>query len=366
MVSRLADLVQKTVGVTDRLDLLQKRQVWYTDSGFRYWTLGAGHLIASVAMVKITYCAWLTPFSLVASLLVTACGDGRPSGAEDSPGIPKVLLIGIDGVRPDVLAEVPTPNIDALAAAGWYTAEALTTTPSVSGPSWSSMLTGVWPEKHGVTDNSFTGRNYAQYPSFLTRIEQTRPELATFAALDWLPLAQLPEDLGPVLPPTIDTRVTFDGYEHGWDEADGMVAEAAAAHLHEADPDALFVYLGNPDETSHRHGSIGTEYRDAIALSDRHVGTLIEAVHARSTHAGEDWLVLISTDHGRRPDGGHGGDSPEEMTIFILASGPATVDWPEPVSASIVDVAATALDHLGIAIDPAWALDGRRLQQEGS
>ncbi|MYH53693.1 MAG: hypothetical protein F4139_12260 [Gemmatimonadetes bacterium] len=315
-------------------------------------------------MVKITCRALLAPLSLAASLFVTSCGDGQGSRGETSRGSPRVLLIGIDGVRPDVLAEVPTPNIDALAAAGWYTAEARTTTPSVSGPSWSSMLTGVWPGKHGVTNNNFTGRNYAQYPSFLTRVEQTRPELATFAALDWLPLAELPDDPGPVLPPAIDTRVTFDGYEHGWAEADGMVTEAAVAHLREADPDALFVYLGDPDETSHRHGSIGTEYRDAIALSDRHVGMLIDAVRARPTHPDEDWLILISTDHGRRPDGGHGGDSPEEMTIFILASGPATADWPEPGPAGIVDVAVTALAHLGIEIDPAWGLDGRPLGTE--
>ncbi|MYA65183.1 MAG: alkaline phosphatase family protein, partial [Gemmatimonadetes bacterium] len=143
-------------------------------------------------MVKITCRALLAPLSLAASLFVTSCGDGQGSRGETSRGSPRVLLIGIDGVRPDVLAEVPTPNIDALAAAGWYTAEARTTTPSVSGPSWSSMLTGVWPGKHGVTNNNFTGRNYAQYPSFLTRVEQTRPELATFAALDWLPLAELP------------------------------------------------------------------------------------------------------------------------------------------------------------------------------
>ena len=312
-------------------------------------------------MVKITYRAFLAPLHLLASLFVTACGDGQPAVTEGSRGAPKVLLIGIDGVRPDVLAEVPTPNIDALAAAGWYTAEARTTTPSVSGPSWSSMLTGVWPEKHGVTNNNFTGRDYARYPSFLTRAEQARPELATFAALDWLPLAHLPDDPVPLLPPTIDTRITLDGYKHGWAEADGMVTAQAVEHLTQADPDALFVYLGNPDETSHRHGSIGVEYRDAIALSDRQVGMLMEAVRARPTYAGEDWLVLISTDHGRRADGGHGGNSPEEMTIFILASGGATADWPPPGPAFIVDVAATALDHLGIGLDPAWGLDGRPL-----
>ena len=309
---------------------------------------GAAGRAVAVVVAALACAAWI------------ACLD---SGAQPSP---KVLLIGIDGVRPDVLAEVATPNMDALAASGWYTAEARTTTPSVSGPSWSSMLTGVWPEKHGVTDNTFAGRDYATWPGFLSRAERERPELSTFAALDWLPLAELPEG-GPVVPATVDERAVFDGYDHGWAEADGMLTASAVRHLGEADPDAMFVYLGNPDETSHRNGSIGREYRDAIALADRHVGMLVDALRARPGFAGEDWLVLISTDHGRREDGGHGGDSPEEMTIFILASGLGsggagiTADWPPPGPAYIVDIAATALDHLGFEIDPAWGLDGRPL-----
>ena len=320
-------------------------------------------------MAYDTLRAFRAPVLLFASLLCASCGGGQFSGGSGPRGAPKVLLIGIDGVRPDVLAEVATPNIDALAAAGWYTDQARTTDPSVSGPSWSSMLTGVWPEKHGVTNNNFTGRNYATYPSFLTRAEAAHPELATFAALDWVPLAELDrvsfaemeDDPGPVLPDAIDVREVVDGYDLGWAEADGEIAARAARHLSEADPDAMFVYFGNPDETSHRHASIGTEYRDAIALSDTHVGMVVDAMRARPTFADEDWLVLMSTDHGRRPDGGHGGDSPEEMIIFILASGPATAGWPSPGPAFIVDVAATALAHLGIGIDPAWGLDGRPL-----
>ena len=54
-------------------------------------------------------------------------------------------------------------------------------TPSVSGPAWSSMLTGVWPAKHGVTNNKFTGKRYDEFPDFLTRIEQVRPDLSTAA-----------------------------------------------------------------------------------------------------------------------------------------------------------------------------------------
>ena len=307
----------------------------------------------NTAMNKITAFAC---FPVLASLFLSACGEPPGGDGDALRATPKVLLIGIDGVRPDVLAEVATPHIDALVQEGWYSAQVGTATPSYSGPSWSSMLTGVWPDKHGVTDNDFTGRNYTQYPSFLSRIEAVRPELGTFAALNWLPLAVL-DDGDPLIPATIDALVPVSGdFERG--ESDGEVAARAVEHLGAADPDALFVYFNNPDGTSHRTESIGAEYREAIALADSHVGLLVEAVRARPSYGDEDWLILISTDHGRRPDGGHGGDSPEEMTIFIAASGPATADWAEPRPAQIVDVGVTALDHLGLEIDPSWELDG--------
>jgi len=318
-----------------------------------------------VSMVPRTRSAILRPAATLAAVipgLLAASSCGPQTDSIPVRGIPKVLVIGIDGVRPDVLAEEPTPVMDSLAAGGWYTASARTTTPSVSGPAWSSMLTGVWPGKHGVLDNGFEGRRYSEYPDFLTLAERERPALATFAALDWMPLASL-EGGGPALSGAIDTLIAVDGYELGWAEADSVIAARAARHLAAAEADAAFVYFGNPDETSHRHGSIGIEYRHAISLSDRHVGWLLEALRARPTYADEDWLVLISTDHGRREDGGHGGDSPEEMTIFILAGGPATRSWAAAGSAPeyIVDVPATALEHLGITVGADAALDGEPL-----
>ncbi len=271
--------------------------------------------------------------------------------------VPKVLLIGIDGVRPDVLAEVATPNLDALIADGAFTDRARTGYPSVSGPGWSSFLTGVWPEKHGVTDNDFQGKNYDAYPDLLTRIERAQPELETWVAADWLPLVT-DDHNGPVISDAVDTKHVLDGYAEGWAEADERIVLLAEAALSGEGPDAMFVYLGNPDETSHEHRSIGLEYREAIALADRHVGRLVAAVRARNAPE-EDWLILVSTDHGRTEQGGHGGNSPEERTIFYLASGPSAARGRIPGEVHIVDVAVTALAHLGIDLDPGWNLDGR-------
>lgn len=297
-------------------------------------------------------------FALAVVVAASCSREAPPPDVPLEARTPKVLLIGIDGVRVDVLAEVPTPSIDRLAATGTFTQRTRTTTPSVSGPSWSSMLTGVWPDKHGVTDNEFGGRRYDAYPGFLTRIEQARPELSTFAVVDWTPLMEL-EGGSTAVGPEVDRRELLDGYALGWAEADARATALAIEEISTGDPDAMFVYLGNPDETSHQTGSIGAPYRDAIAMADRHVGMLVDALRARPTYGTENWLILLSTDHGRTDDGGHGGSSPVEMTTFILVSGPAAAVGTVEGESFIVDVAVTALTHMGVEIDPAWQLDGR-------
>jgi predicted AlkP superfamily pyrophosphatase or phosphodiesterase len=264
----------------------------------------------------------------------------------------------MDGVRVDVLRDVPTPNLDALAVVGSFTDDARNVRPTVSGPCWSSMLTGVPPALHGVTSNDFSGNHYQAHPDFLTRIEALHPEMGTFAAADWLPLVT--EDSGgPLISEAVDRKVVRDGYEYGWSEADSMSVDATVEEIRNGDAHALFVYLGAPDEISHEIGGIHEPYRQAIATADGQVGRLVDAVKSRPDFAREDWLILVSTDHGRTAEGSHGGDSPEESTVFFLASGPgAVVGRPEgPVS--IMDVAATALAHLGIQADPAWEMDGR-------
>ncbi len=166
-------------------------------------------------------------------------------------------------------------------------------------------------------------------------------------------------DGGPLFGDGPDVKVALDGYDLGWLEADRASVDTAVIHLQSSGLDLAFVYIGSPDEVSHQTGTIGTPYRNAIADADRLVGELVAAVESRSTYDDEDWLVLVSTDHGRRADGGHGGTSIEERTIFYLASGPSAEVGPLEGQPAIVDVAVTALAHLGITIDPAWGLDGQ-------
>src|SRR5690606_16950556 len=83
---------------------------------------------------------------LAAALL--AAGSAAPAAAQESVFdlVPKVIVVGIDGVRPDALRDAPTPVMNTLIASGAFSERARTGVPTLSGPSWASMLTGVWRE----------------------------------------------------------------------------------------------------------------------------------------------------------------------------------------------------------------------------
>jgi len=270
----------------------------------------------------------------------------------------KVLVIGLDGVRVDVLAEAHTPNLDRLIAEGVFNDRVVTAEPTVSGPDWSSMLTGVWPEKHGVLSNNFEGNRYANWPDFLTRLEQLDSSLSTYAALDWPPLGTSASG-GPLISDLVDVKDTIDGDALGYRVADSLSVAAAVDRLAVGDIDAAFVYLGDIDVVGHDVGALADEYRESIEWSDAQVGLLLQALERRQDHLDEDWLILVATDHGRRDDGGHGGSSDLERIVFIIASGPSVTGAGSLVTPSaVVDVAATALRHLG-HFDAGWDLDGR-------
>jgi predicted AlkP superfamily pyrophosphatase or phosphodiesterase len=269
----------------------------------------------------------------------------------------KVLLIGLDGVRVDILAKAQTPRLDSLIAAGTFSDAVVTAEPTVSGPDWSSMLTGVWPDKHGVHSNNFEGNRYSEYPDFLTRLELIDSSFATYAVLDWPPLGTTASG-GPLISDAVDIKNNINGDELGYRVADSLSVAVAVERLASQDVDAAFVYLGDIDVVGHDTGTLSDEYRQSIEWSDSQVGHLIDALQRRPSYTNENWLILVATDHGRTDAGGHGGTSEQERTVFIIA----TTSTGEPVSGmvgplGIVDVAVTALLHLGY-FDSEWDLDG--------
>jgi len=259
---------------------------------------------------------------------------------------PKVLLIGLDGVRPDALQVARTPNIDDLIKNGAFSYHAQAGQHTWSGPGWSNILTGVWEQKHGVTDNSFTHSHYQRYPSVFTRVEQLRPELYTATVVSWKPLKDY-------LIPHADQCIVHI-------EDDHRVMNDAVSLLTNEDPDLMFVYFGNVDLVGHKHGfhPTVTPYRKEIENVDREIGCVLNALHHRTRYTRESWLILCTTDHGGTMEG-HGKNIPEDRTIFYIVSGDSVPRGRIPVTPYQVDVVPTILKHLRIPVDPTWGLDGK-------
>ncbi|MFT6759820.1 MAG: hypothetical protein ACJATS_000995, partial [Psychroserpens sp.] len=99
----------------------------------------------------------------------------------------RLLIIGVDGCRADVIASATTTNMDNLMQTGYYTLNGLTASPTWSGVGWTSMVTGVWRDKHGVNDNSYIGQDL-DYPHFFKRINDQVPGLNKYSIVHWGPI----------------------------------------------------------------------------------------------------------------------------------------------------------------------------------
>ncbi|MFD0122694.1 alkaline phosphatase family protein [Streptomyces virginiae] len=285
----------------------------------------------------------------VTSALIAATLAATPAAA--AANTDKVLVIGIDGAVLDRVKVAAAPNLNGLMAQGLTARSTLYAGPMAatsSGPGWSTIATGVWPDKHGVKDNSFIGKNYAAHPDFLTRIENAKPALNTYAAADWEPVTSTDQN-GPIFSSKVDKRLSLKGDRDGYRTEDPKVAAAAAAELRDQNPDAAFVYLGEIDAAGHSYGAASQQYLDTIARVDTLVGQLLTAVKNRPTYAQENWKILVSTDHGHTDSGGHGGSTIQERGTFVIAKGPGIPAGSVRSDVRLVDVAATALAQVGVS-----------------
>ena len=294
-------------------------------------------------------------------LLAAAMIGGDAADAADR----HVLFLGIDGVRTDALAAADTPHLDRLIAAGAFSdtcrilPDHFREADTSSGPGWSSILCGVWADKHGVLDNAFRVKNYDRFPHWFARLKEARPGARTASFVTWTPIADhvvSAADLSRALKPEGESEDATSLYARG----DARVCAEAAAEIAANYPTAVVAYFGQVDEAGHAHGFHRSvpQYLNALTRADAHVGTLLAAVDARRVR-GEQWLVVATTDHGGRGTGhGDSHEFEEVTTVWLLVSGDGVKPGPIEEPTAIVDLVPTALTYLGVEIDPAWELDG--------
>lgn len=220
----------------------------------------------------------------------------------------KVLIIGIDGVRSDALQFANTPNIDGLIANGLYSPDALSNDITISGPAWSSILTGVWADKHLVTGNGFAQDNFENYPTIFGLLESQDPSINTASICHWSPINN------NIIQGAADFTMNVS--------SDAELSSETVSYLSNEDPDCLFIHFDECDGAGHANGfSVNVpQYIAAIENVDLLIGPILSAIEDRPNYANEDWLILLTPDHGGIGTS-HGGNTIDEQRVFFIASG---------------------------------------------
>ena len=293
------------------------------------------------------------------------------AGSSVHAATPKAVFMLSDGIPADLVESVSTPFFDEIAKDGGYArayvggqAGGASESPTVSAVGYNSLLTGTWANKHRVCSNQIRSPDY-RYWDIFRLVKQHNPELNTALFSTW-------EDnrtklLGHGRPEAGGDKLDyyFDGFENDeqrfpHDEAreyikqiDDLVSREAARYLAQHGPDLSWVYLEFTDDIGHLLVD-GDEMAAAITLMDANVGRIWRSVQARQQAEDEDWLVVITTDHGRDALTGksHGGQTDRERTIWIATNSTALNEHFRNLP-GIVDILPSILTHLEIAVPQA-------------
>jgi len=306
-------------------------------------------------MKKILF-TFLTPIFLFA----------QPSSL---PPKKKIVFIIVDGISYNQLQLAHTPNLDAIGKQGTFLQAYVggnegtyNETPTISAVGYNSLITGTWANKHQVYGNEIKNPNY-NYPSIFKIYKDTNPSGTIGVFSSWLD--NRTKLVGDNLPQTNSLKVDFsyDGLENDSinfphdDKSNYMklidfsVAMKASETILKDGPDVSWVYLEFSDDMGHAYGN--SEYFNAaIKFEDYLVGKIYDAVIQRSASENEDWLFVVTTDHGRKKVDGkdHGGHTDSERSTWIVSNLKFHNSYKDTQIASIVDLLPTMVDFLEVTV----------------
>lgn len=253
---------------------------------------------------------WVVIMGLAAGIsgFADAARPDRP--VRPIPAIKHVVVVSIDGLRPDVLLLADAPVIRGLIKTGAYTFWARTTEVAVTLPSHVSMLTGMKPHAHGIEWNDvlpFSTPVYSRFPTVFETAKLGGYSTAMIAGKAKFKYLAKPGSLDFVFLP----EKSLVG--------DAQIADEAVKVIQQLKPDVLFVHWPSVDKAGHQFGWGTAEQQAAIALADAAVGRVLAALAENGLR--DSTLIILTADHGGVGKD-HGPEDPRSRHIPWVMNGP--------------------------------------------
>lgn len=275
--------------------------------------------------------SWLQILKLILVCTLITVSFSSILAQGDDPEIPAythVIVISIDGARPDAILQADTPIMQDLAETGAVDWQAQTVVPSVTIPAHSSLLTGLDTDEHRIVHNDYRTERIT-YPTFISIAQAEGYQTAIVVGKQKFIQFHQDEDTYYEFvrtgdPGVVDSTIELlaDGYE------------------------VLFVHLPNTDFFGHLHGWMSDTYIYELGNTDANIGRILDALDELDIR--ETTLIIITADHGGN-DKDHGQNIPENTTIPMILNGTGINPDTLIEDTSITQVASTILLALGLA-----------------
>ena len=257
----------------------------------------------------------------------------------------RVVLIVLDGLRPDAIPRFDLRECRRLARRGASTSRARTVEPSLTATCMASLLTGAAPERHGLQG----GRFYLPRPRGETHplprvlAAHALPSSAYVARVPML-MVGIAHRIGSHLG---FSRTRFEG--HGATD----IVRAATRELAQPWRGLMVMHWPDADRAGHAAGWMSDPYARAAQTMDAALGQVMDVLDLDDPET----LLIAMADHGGGgavPDH-HDSAHPLDRTIPILMAGGQVRPGEIPQGASLLDVPATILWALGIPRPSSYA-----------
>lgn len=272
-------------------------------------------------------------FLLVISLFVCGFLNTKQAPQVIDNLKPTVILISFDGFRWNYFDKVSTPNLNRLSETGVKAKRLIPSFPTKTFPNHYTIVTGLFPENHGIIANKMydpklnatfslgdrksveDSRWWGGEPIWVTAEKQGQ----TSAILFWPGSETEIKGIRPTYWQKYDQSLAYDKrVQQALDWLDLPVAQR---------PTLIALYFDAPDTQGHSYGPDSPEVKNAIRKVDTTIGILLQGLKQRGIL--NDINIIITSDHGMTSI------SPDK-TIFlddyIDLSSVDIIDWSPIVS----------------------------------
>ncbi|KAJ5404405.1 Type I phosphodiesterase/nucleotide pyrophosphatase/phosphate transferase [Penicillium cosmopolitanum] len=222
---------------------------------------------------------------------------------------PTTILVSLDGFRADFLDRGITPSLNSLVAAGVSPQYMNPSFPSVTFPNHFTLVTGLYPESHGIVGNTFWDPElqeefYYTHPavSMLPKwwnaepLWETAEKQGTRTAIHMWPGSEA--HIGSEEPSYVDKFNSTEALSRKVNRVLELLdlPGAETSHLNPERPQFIAAYVPDVDRDGHKFGPNSTEIRATISRADTMIGGLMAGLESRNLTNVVN--IVVVSDHG--------------------------------------------------------------------